>query len=148
MMYVGIDPGVRGAVVILQRDGSIMWRAPWNDAQELVWTVAQIADHYRGMKRIAVEHVQAQPKFGAKASFRFGYHAGMVEALLTYKKLVYEFVRPSEWQRMLRKEDGRNPKQRARNCAARLWPGQGAHQWTEHAVDAALIAEWLRRREK
>lgn len=144
MNYIGIDPGVSGAIVQLSQDGlPERWLCKFKTPTEIyecVRDTAVVLDD----SRFAVEHVHCNPKFGAKGNFKFG--MALQAVLCGLVRECWEFVSPHVWQRLLLKSDGENTKQRAKAAASRLWPG---HEILKHggAIDAALIAEWLRRRE-
>lgn len=145
MIYVGIDPGKVGAVACLAAGSRLLNIFGWNDASQIIISLRHVLRNKR--LRVAVEDTHAQPRFGAKSSYQFGYHCGVVAGMLMAHGVQHEFVRPREWQRMLRRADGKTTKARARALARRLWPQDDVDSMTEHAIDALLIAEWLRRRE-
>lgn len=145
MNYVGIDPGVSGAFVRLDECGAIVgWCSQFADYLEIFRLVAGFL--VRPCK-VAVEFVHSSPVFGAKGNWAFSAAVHALYCGLDNAGVSYELVKVNVWQKETTlKSDGSDPKARAKAAASRLWPG---HDILRHggAIDAALIAEWLRRRE-
>lgn len=144
MNYVGIDPGYTGAAVRLNSNGEMGTcfsgfssddpYGMWHDIYELCC----------GVDRIAIEKVHAQPKFGAKGAFQFGGAFMVARLAAAHTCCPVEFVPPVRWQREFWGKVADTKKQ-ARIVCRQLWPSR---DWKHSGeCDAALIAEWLRRRE-
>ena len=146
MIFVGIDPGYGGAVVSLTSDGRFFdCERDFDPSDKLsmfhkIVTVCTTANS----ARIAVERVNAQPKFGAKGAFQFGGAAAIAELAVLESGKPFEFVTPRTWQRVFWGWVA-DTKKEARRVCRQLWPKR---EWRHDGeCDAALIAEWLRRRE-
>ena len=151
--FIGVDPGWSGAIAMLDQCGGVIaLRRGYRTASEFLLAMDRLGldrKWIQGSRQVcgAVERVNPNPKFGAKGNYSYGRAVGVLETWLFGVGLRYELVTPAVWQRaLLKPSDGKDTKARARTVATRLWPS-----WAElkhsGACDAALIAEWLRRRE-
>lgn len=151
MTYIiGIDPGISGALAILQsrqKPFVIAWmRMPTlkvGKASRIDCAALRefLANYDVG--HAYVEHVHAMPGNGAAAMFSFGHACGAVEGLLAAMHISYTLVSPQAWK----KRAGLigTDKDAARSRAIQLWPAwrelskKGAGQ---ALADAALIARY------
>lgn len=147
MIFIGIDPGYTGAVVAIATGGEIVERMSGFDSDEPYMMFVALRHMCRATHpsvRIAIEKTNAQPKFGAKAAYQFG-GAAMVARLAAQEvKHPVEYVVPRTWQKIYWGKVADTKKQ-ARVVCKQLWPGR---DWKHSGeCDAALLAEFLRRRE-
>lgn len=155
MIVCGIDPGLSGAVAILDHDGSLLnvFDIPTVEEAHGKGTRSRIApallqDELIGDVRISVafiEHVSSSPQMGVTSSFRFGEAFGATLAVLQCCGIRTELVRPAVWKKALGLN---NEAEVSRARAIELWPTQS--DWFKRKMDhnraeAALIAEWGRR---
>lgn len=129
-MIFGIDPGVTGAIVALNNDGTMHKHIPMpalkTDADKRSRIDgSQIADfmrEYHGQRNTAtVEHVGPMPTDGATNAFTFGHGAGIIEGVLQALEIPYTKVRPQAWKKgtgLIGKD-----KDAARLKAIELYPG-------------------------
>lgn len=145
MIYIGIDPGVSGALAVL-REG--------REVQVVTWDSEAYRDALRavsvaGEGAVAcVEKVHAMPKQGLSSTFNFGENSGFCQGLLFAFGIAYELVIPQKWQR----EFGVTSKNKSIEVCKRLFPGVNLRR-TEKCrndhdgmSDALLMAEYARRR--
>lgn len=147
---IGIDPGIGGAVVILQsreQPYPIEWtRMPTCkvgkgsrvDGLELSRYLQDydVGDAY-------VEHVHAMPGQGVTSMFTFGHACGVVEGVLASLCIPYTLVTPQTWKRAAQ-IIGKD-KDASRTRAAQLWPRWGVlgkKGEGQALADAALIARF------
>ena len=83
------------------------------------------------------------PKQGNVSSFTFGERYGFLRGLMMGLRIRYEYVTPQKWQKALGCLT-HGDKNVSKAAAQRLWPKL---KWTHATADAALIAEYGRRRE-
>lgn len=152
MTYLGIDPGLEGAIAVLNADGSFM------EVRDLPTVVAgkgkrdyDIPALHRALgelsmvgSRVIIERVHAMPKQGVTSMFNFGRGLGILEALLVAHKLSYSWAIPNQWKKVM----GFGPldgKEAARLKAQQLYPTAELHL-KKHVgrADALLIAEYGR----
>lgn len=129
-MIFGIDPGVSGAIVALNNDGSmhrhiVMPVLKTDTDKRSRIDGAVIADFFReyaGQRNTAtVEHVGPMPTDGATNAFTFGHGAGVIEGVLQALEIPYTKVRPQAWK----KGAGLTGKDKdaSRLSAMKLYPG-------------------------
>lgn len=145
MIYIGIDPGVSGALAVLSEG---------REAQVMTWDPEAYRDALRavsvaGEGAVAcLEKVSAMPKQGVTSMFNFGENFGYIRGLLEANGIPYELVTPKKWQKEFSVTDKNGPIE----VCKRLFPGVSLRR-TEKCrndhdgmSDALLMAEYARRR--
>ena len=153
MTYVGIDPGLSGAVAILQ-DGDVELAdtptlSTGKGSRRVYSVVAMRALLVAAMPRLVViEQQQAMPRQGVSSTFSTGYGFGLWTGLLAGLEIRYEVVTPRRWQKDL----GIPPKSGkagAAELAGRVWPNATIYGpkggLLDGRADALCLAEWGRR---
>lgn len=158
MIYIGIDPGLTGAVsVILATDGEIQLhdmpvmanvkaaekgrKRQHVDPHALAWLMA---DFNRNKSKVFLEYTQCGMK-GAIANYSLGHSSGIIMGVLSAMGFSYEMVRPQEWK----KEFGllKSQKAASRTMAQQLFPSADLRlKKHEGRAEALLLAEWGRRK--
>lgn len=152
MIYVGIDPGKQGGIVMLENgEPERLFRTP------LVGDQYDTAKMISGLKgwvvgaHVVIEQCQAFPKIGAGTNFKVGYGFGLWLGMLAALEIPHTVVQAQRWHKaMCKGVPGKDTKARALVVARRLWPSEtfvppGCKVPHDGLVDAALIAEWGRR---
>ena len=164
MLCVGIDPGLDGAVAVIDDR-----RAGREDGRVRTWdiptlTVASAGGHRREYQlpamvdilrsfvpclgrdvRAALELVHSSPQQGVRSAFSMGVGVGVWEGLLAALGIPYERVPPQRWKRVMLDGMGHD-KDAARLRVGQLFPDVDVRLKKHHGrADAVLIAEWLRR---
>lgn len=147
---IGIDPGLGGAVVVLEATTARIMastRMPALQRSQKARAVngaalaSFLVPYKRYLSHVIIEEVASRPEQGVASMFAFGKACGVVEGVVAGCELPMEFVTPTTWKSTFRLNG--KPKDAARAAAIRLWPewrvldkvGEGqAH------ADAALIA--------
>lgn len=155
MIVAGIDPGLSGAVAILDHDGSLLnvFDLPTVEEAHGKGTRSRIApallqDELIGDVRISVayiEHVASSPQMGVTSSFRFGEAFGATLAVLQCCGIRTELVRPLVWKKALGLN---NDGEVSRARAIELFPNSSdlfKRKMDHNRAEAALIAEYGRR---
>lgn len=151
---VGIDPGLSGGLAAITPEGLDLCVMPalsvakrrYLDEQAIVRWLMTYAPN---KTHVCIEAVQAMPKQGVTSMFTFGTGWGLVRGICAGLGLPYELARPQEWQGAILKGQ---PKGSEYLVASRLWPNtdfrgsERASKPHDGLVDAALIAEYARRR--
>lgn len=148
MRTVGIDPGIKGALVLLEW-GTPKELVPMPEIQSTIDgdTIATLFSQWKP-DLVGLERAQAMPEQGVVSMFNYGVGYGTILGILQGMKIKHRTIRPQEWQgwafRQLRvkRED---PKGSALLVAKALYPTAGLvmprcrvpHQGV---VDALLIA--------
>jgi Holliday junction resolvasome RuvABC endonuclease subunit len=150
MKVLGIDPGVRGGLAVIElNDGAVPQLVAANDipvvgvgAKERVDVLALrtwIQMHHPD--RAVIERAQAMPKQGASSGFKYGRATGALEAVLACCEVPFELVEPSVWKRAQHLRGG--DKEGARQLALQMFPAAHAllARKKDHGrAEAALIA--------
>lgn len=162
-MYIGIDNGISGAIVAIGACGS--WidsiRMPSRrhrsrnevDIREVHWWLSRVT----GGNLSNASYIIEEPNNARNASTAYSMAASFhsLRGFFETKMLNWHRVTPQAWQRVML---GRVPKGLTKGYALAtaidLWPDEAflatKRSTTPHdgIVDAALIAEYLRRREE
>lgn len=157
-VFIGIDPGLTGAVAILWPDGhaEVMDTPTTRVARGSDYLAASMADivmsviitEPRGVAA-ALEQGMAMPKQGLTSTFKTGRGVGLWEGILAGLGVAYELVPSQRWKRGLGLPVG-SDKSASRLYAQRLFPAiaeRFARVKDDGRAEAALIAEWRRRQE-
>lgn len=153
-VYVGIDPGLRGGMVALTKRGSpVATSGPWPDlhsaAIDIISALRKL-DSLNYQPFVAIERVGANPKWSRKACFTFGSFHGMLIGTMLALPFVgrFELVTPASWQSVIRPFPGKDSKARAKAAVESIFKSwEKVRNSHDGIIDAAMIAEWLRRRE-
>jgi crossover junction endodeoxyribonuclease RuvC len=152
MKYLGIDPGVRGGLAIVEIDDGAAPRlvdavdipTVGTGAKERVDVLALrawIQTHHPD--RAGIERSQAMPKQGASSGFKYGRATGALEAVLACCEIPFEIVEPSAWKKAHHLRGGPENKEAARALALQFFPtahGLLARKKDHGRAEAALIA--------
>ena len=147
MSIVGIDPGLAGAVAVLDANGTLDALA---DTPTLVLKVqrgtrqvydvpgmAALLRPYAGLHvHVCVEESQPMPGQGSRSMFTTGYGYGLWLGILASLALPYTSVRPSVWKRALAL--GKD-KETSRLRAMQLFPGADLRLKKHHGRAEALL---------
>jgi crossover junction endodeoxyribonuclease RuvC len=164
MIFVGIDPGVTGALaaihgqdVVMLADAPVVWagkrRIPAvREMDELLVSLrGQLTVINGGDICVAIEKQQAMPKQGVVSMFGLGRGYGIWEGLIAARHWPYTLVSPRDWHKVIlcgMPTGGKQSKGSARIVAGRLFPlaetRLGERQSNDRS-DALLIAEYARR---
>jgi hypothetical protein len=159
MIFVGIDPGLAGAIAFISNSEGVPLRAL--DTPTLVggtkgrrdYDINQMRAYLstlntlvaRGEVFAVIEHVHSMPKQGVASSFSFGRGVGLWEGLLVGLGIPYQKVTPQRWKQAMM--DGM-PKGKGSSIivAKRLFPSVELNRKKDHGrADALLLAEFLRK---
>ena len=109
MIIIGIDPGLSGAIAILQNnkvksifDTPVMSegkknKRQLNSAQMVKLIKSNISDVEETV--VVVEHVNAMPGQGVTSMFNFGQTFGAIKGICAAIGLPIFFVRPAKWKK-------------------------------------------------
>ena len=141
--WVGIDPGMTGAVALIPADGAPLVVDYPGDVALAVDAVRTWTVEYNIMLA-AVESVHAMPKQGVVSTFTFGKSFGEWLGILAAMGVSHTLVSPQEWQRgVIHASDGADPKTRSLTAARRIFPTcELARKRDHNRADALLIARW------
>lgn len=156
MRVVGVDPGLTGALCVLEQSGDVvaLKDLPVQRDGKLAWidglTLQSILIEYCGGHtcRAVVERVSAMPAQGISSAFQFGVGLGSILAILQASNIPIHLVQPARWKREsgLSRCEPNTPGARKKLCLekARLrWPGCGLGRSKDDGrAEALLLAAW------
>jgi len=111
MIIIGIDPGVSGAISILENkkvievfDMPTMIDGKKNKKQvngsQVTNIIKEKLNNNNGQEIVAVvEHVNAMPGQGVTSMFNFGQSFGVIKGVCSALSLPIYFVRPTKWKK-------------------------------------------------
>jgi crossover junction endodeoxyribonuclease RuvC len=153
MRRIGIDPGISGAIVVLEDNTPVEWALMPTmkigsqnrvNAVALAALLREYIHRYPEQPVTAyVEQVHAMPKQGVSSMFSFGHSCGVIAGVLGAFEIPVTYVTPQMWK--MRAHLTNKDKDAARSLAIQMWPhwreldkkGQG-----QALADAALLARY------
>jgi crossover junction endodeoxyribonuclease RuvC len=126
---IGIDPGLTGAVALLEGDRAIrVWDMPVVSERRgkgvcaalLADILTEARDLSSDRPEVVLERVGARPGQGVTSMFSFGRAAGIAEGVVGALGLPLKSVTPDAWKRRARLVG--KPKDAARTLAIELFP--------------------------
>ena len=153
MIVVGIDPGLSGAIAILENnkvlnifDMPVMAEGKKNKRQlnsaQLV-NIIKDSTKPNAEKTVVVEQVNAMPGQGVTSMFNFGQTFGAIKGVCAALELPIFFVRPSKWKKHF--ELINSSKDSSRTKVIEMYPSlssQLAKKKDVNKSDAILIARF------
>lgn len=150
MITVGIDPGLTGAIGVLNEgcfleviDMPVVAKGTGSVKNEV--DPAGISDFLKNWQyceiRIGIERVNAMPKQGSSSTFSLGDSFGSARAAVSVTGFPLAYVAPAHWKRYFKLP---SDKEASRALAVRMFPTAPLHL-KKHAdrAEALLIARWL-----
>ena len=155
MIYLGIDPGLGGAIAVLDTaEGVTVHKMPTRPrtvfkGNRVDWR--ELPDIVRGATRAAVEAQHSMPSDGKASAFTFGGAYEGCIAMLDACVVPYTEHSPKAWQGAFGIARGKGEprsatKAKAKAIALSLFPT--AVGITQQTADAVLLAEYARRASK
>lgn len=162
MIYIGIDPGLDGAVAVVDPGNTsctMVWDTPTLTVKSARGTrreyalrrMAQFLEPYNGsicpVAVAYIENVHAMPGQGVRSMFTMGYGVGAWEGILAALGIIYTRVTPQRWKAAMLDGMGKD-KDAGRMRAMQLFPDRAVlfeRKKDDGRADAILIAEYGRR---
>lgn len=157
--FVGIDPGLSGAVVMIDSAGRLLAsmtmprmmgsKGPLDPTAIHFW-MRDVACSGDAIVSVALERMQVRPGEGAKGARTAGINWGTIQGIIVALGLRYDTPTPNQWQKVVCPGGG-EAKQRSLSAARRLFPDldltPGRRTRPHDGLsDAACLAEFARRR--
>ncbi|MCT7971140.1 hypothetical protein [Laspinema olomoucense] len=150
MKYIGIDPGITGAIAIINGQEIKLIDSPF--VQIKTKKKPDVAGYYQILKQYTqnstaiVEEVHAMPGQGGVSGFNFGTAFGIWIGILAALEIPYELVSPQKWKRQM---GVRGDKDESRTVALQLFPHLASElnlKKHHNRADVLLMAEYSKRR--
>ncbi len=162
IVYVGIDPGLNGAVAAITSKRRVVgvWDAPTSTVKrgktnKRVYQPIIMANILRDLMQsteiqiVGLEFVHAMPGQGVSSMFSMGMGVGMWEGVIAALQMPMEHVTPQRWKKLMLQAGTGDNKQASIIKAQQIFPKAAALYLTRKKDDgraeAMLIAEYLRR---
>ncbi len=149
-MFIGIDPGLRGAIVLMDNDDVVavydMPTRPKITKGKSEVCPASLNEILEEIKHISPVHLFAIVELvngfgqGAASAFNFGEGFGILKACLECNHIAYTTVTPGKWQKkagLIGKDKDYN-----RTLCKQLYPDLDLGAKVAGRADAALIARF------
>lgn len=144
MYYIGIDPGKKGAIAIIDEKRTVIARATFSEE-----TYIQILREIDAPCIVCLEQVGARPGQGVTSMFHFGENFGWIRGVLQALSIPYQTVTPLKWKREFSVTSDKGSSVKA---CQKLFPSADLHATsrctTPHdgIAEALLMAEYARRK--
>jgi len=138
--WMGIDPGVKGASVVLNEHLVVEEVFSFAKGDETGWLhfIEKWGD--TGKATAFLERVHSFPRMGVRSAFTFGHNFGFLRGSLMGLRVPTHLVKPVDWQTGLnlpKRKTHADQKRRLLSLARQTFPST---KWTLDTADAALIA--------
>lgn len=159
MIYIGIDPGLSGAVAVLNGEGAVccIHDTPTltveGEKTKRKYNVPAMAALLEGIHDgvlVVLENVHSMPKQGVASSFTFGMGLGLWMGIIGAFQLPLEMPSPQRWKKEMLADQGKE-KDASRFKAIQLFPSvadQLNRVKDDGRAEALLMAEYGRRLRK
>lgn len=159
MEFIGIDPGLSGAVVVIDdaQPASVhVYDTPSvevvrNGKKRRDYLISEMAGILRGHQlatMVVLEKVSAMPGQGVSSMFSFGRGLGIWEGVLAALKIPVTLVAPVTWKKSMMADMDKSSKDSSRIRAIQLFPNvaETLKRRKDHGrAEALLMAEYARR---
>lgn len=144
MIYIGIDPGMKGGIAVIGINAQA-WRYP-GDVNAAAGLLHEIIDMHEGHEIMAcLEQVHAMPGQGVSSTFKFGMNYGAWMGLFAAMKIPYITVTPHKWQKTVLDAGTGETKARSLSMARRLFPNVDMqYKADDGKADALNIARYCK----
>jgi crossover junction endodeoxyribonuclease RuvC len=151
-MKIGIDPGVSGAIALLNSKGECLHVEDMptmilNGKKQQVNAVelARMLERWHNLSKeplvAFLEAVSAMPGQGVSSMFNFGMGYGIVQGVLATQRIPFVLVRPQQWKKRAGLIGAE--KDKARTIAQQLFPSVDLSRKKDIGrADAILIAKY------
>jgi crossover junction endodeoxyribonuclease RuvC len=145
-LYLGIDPGLTGALALLNSDGSlhgvedlpVMARGKGRVKHEIdpAALARLLRPHAADIELAVVEQVGSMPGQGVASVFSMGHSLGCIVGVVQALGIPLQLVAPAVWKRRAGISADKNL---ARSAAIRLWPAAPLDRIKSHGRAEALL---------
>ena len=140
MVYIGIDPGAKGGIGIINEETFTEFVLPYSN--EALIDICQL---YQDRASVAVENVHAMPGQGVTSMFTFGRNFGYILGVLEAFQMRYTLVDPRAWKHYFGISAD---KQSSIDKCKELYPGinllptKRSRKESDGMAESILLARW------
>lgn len=141
MNIAGIDPGLTGAVAVVNDNGRKIIDTclmPVTNKEVDIAALVDILQEWE-VKHVYLEKAQAMPKQGVVSMFTYGVGYGMIRGALTSAKIPYTLIHPATWKRVMCKDMDKG-KTASLTRVKQLYPELRLKNSEHGKADAILLA--------
>lgn len=156
--YIGIDPGQKGFVTVIDEDGkfieafSLLKKSNEVDVNDIVTRLFNLSI-YEDNCHIILEDVHSIFGSSAKSNFNFGWIVGVIEGTISSLGISYSKVAPKTWQKQMHQGIPKNDNKKVMSFMAchRIFPTvnlkrtEKCKNEDDNFADSLLMAEYGRR---
>ena len=148
-IYIGIDPGAKGAICSLSEDGKDIDFIDFTGDIPTIsqWLATKIK--LNDIRMVMIESVHSVFGSSASSNFKFGVNVGIMHGIVRGMGLPLDVVQPKKWQKSIgtTKKSGIELKKEIGDIARRLYPGCDIYtprgRLLDGRSDALMIAHFL-----
>lgn len=162
MKIIGIDPGLKGGITVINDEGEVLnqyvmpvFKSDKNknelDGHKIADIIRSANEDDDPVRLIGIEAQQAMPRQGVSSMFKIGKGFGILEGIVVALQIPYIIIRPRTWQKKMFEGLGKaDTKQLSKQVAQRLYPKidfKATDRCTtlhDGLTDSILIADYLR----
>ena len=162
-VWIGIDPGLSGAIAVIQYDGQVVTVLPIPLAGKEIdvkciikWlikkaTVQKDGIFYKRDATVYIEAVHSMPGQGVSSVFKFGFVTGILHGIIRTLGIPLYTVTPQAWKKEILAGTDKS-KQASIDYVARTYPNvslkrtERSTTYDHNMSDAICIAEYCRRK--
>lgn len=150
MLTLGIDPGITGALAIIDQHGDIVLLEELPTLSNGQGRVKRSIDpaglchllriYAPDIRAAWIEQVSGRPGQGVASVFSLGHSAGAIAGVIAALGIPHHPVTPTTWKRAAGLPTA--DKEEARALATRLFPAVPLHRKRDHNLAEALLIAW------
>lgn len=95
MRFIGIDPGLKGGIAILNQQGKVI---VLESMPITIQSKYKLFQTFKETDNVYMEKVSSRPTDSRRGAFTFGKHLGELYAILTILGIPFVLVSPKDWQ--------------------------------------------------
>lgn len=154
MIYVGIDPGMKGGLsMLISANGRTRISECW-PMPESISNLVSLFNYFKTCKvTVIIEKAQPMPKQGSVSGFSYGVGYGKMLGIMAAMKIPYHEIRPAVWKKeILAGEPDKKDKKVSIRVCERIFPEASLLATDRSKVpsdgmaEACLIADYGRRK--
>lgn len=147
-LFGGIDPGLKGALMVLDSNRQIVAKMPMGTLDQTINFLSAL----KGNLIVMIEKAQARPGNGTVAMFNYGQGYGEILGVMATLGIPHMMVHPATWTKRMHAGQSKDLEAKARSLKAvgQLFPGldlrasERCKIQHDGLVDALLLAEYCR----
>jgi hypothetical protein len=102
MLYIGVDPGKKGAVYTIDSETGAIEHKDFDKASDFCLYLFLLKRKIRNPDYICgIEQVNSRPEDGVKQAFSFGGHVRRIKTLLNVCGVKYKEINPMRWMNFI-----------------------------------------------